>query len=210
MRTIFLPRGWSGQSVRNHGCDLLVMYGILALFLGEANGPRIQGSLGLYSVGMKQMEYVDPSRRPASKILRCFIPPHPDNSAPPYHMLFFTNLHLYLDAPEVADTLKHPLIMFSHGAGSNGLYYAWFGEYLAPRGYLVAMLSHYRANTYRSKRDVCAKQAPSAPARYLPSISGILLEGRSVGAAYRCGAGSAGGAFEAALPCLDRRRQDQS
>jgi predicted dienelactone hydrolase len=44
--------------------------------------------------------------------------------------------------------VKRPLIMFSHGAGSNGLYYAWFGEYLASRGYLVALLYHYRANTY--------------------------------------------------------------
>jgi predicted dienelactone hydrolase len=50
----------------------------------------------------------------------------------------------------VADTLKRPLIMFSHGAGSNGLYYAWFGQYLAARGYLVAMLYHYRANTFDS------------------------------------------------------------
>jgi predicted dienelactone hydrolase len=40
--------------------------------------------------------------------------------------------------------------MFSHGAGGNGSGYAWFGEYLASHGYLVAMLYHYRANTFDS------------------------------------------------------------
>ena len=48
-------------------------------------------------------------------------------------MLFFTNLHLHVDAPVVTDTLKRPLIRFSPGAGSNGVYYAWFGEYLRTR-----------------------------------------------------------------------------
>jgi predicted dienelactone hydrolase len=57
---------------------------------------------------------------------------------------------MYKDAPLVADGLKHPLVMFSHGAGGNGAGYAWFGEYLASHGYLVAMLYHYRANTYDS------------------------------------------------------------
>jgi predicted dienelactone hydrolase len=61
-----------------------------------------------------------------------------------------TNLHLYKDAPIVADGLKHPLVVFSHGAGGNGSLYAWFGEYLASHGYLVAMVYHYRANTYDS------------------------------------------------------------
>jgi predicted dienelactone hydrolase len=101
--------------------------------------------------------------------LRCFIPPQ-DNSATPYHMLFFTNLHLYLNAPEVVDTRKHPLIMFSHGAGSNGLYYAWFGEYLAPRGYLVVMLYHYRANTYDSSVMYVRSKLRQRPA-ISPSIS---------------------------------------
>jgi predicted dienelactone hydrolase len=50
----------------------------------------------------------------------------------------------------VADGLRHPLIVFSHGAGGNGSVYAWFGEYLAARGYIVAMVYHYRANTYDS------------------------------------------------------------
>jgi len=43
-----------------------------------------------------------------------------------------------------------PLVVFSHGRGSNGLYYAWFAEFLAARGYIVAALNHYRANTWDS------------------------------------------------------------
>jgi predicted dienelactone hydrolase len=103
---------------------------------------------GRYPVGMRQMQYTDPSDgRPLAFTL--FYPAAPvDASAAPYHMLFYTNLHLHVDAPIVADARKRPLVIFSHGAGSNGLYYAWFGEYLASRGYLVAMLYHYRANTY--------------------------------------------------------------
>ena len=41
-------------------------------------------------------------------------------------------------------------MVFSHGAGGNGAGYAWFGEYLASRGYVVAMVYHYRAHTYDS------------------------------------------------------------
>jgi predicted dienelactone hydrolase len=106
------------------------------------------GELGsLYPVGMKRMEYVDPTDG-RHLALALFYPAAPAEGAPLNHMLFFTNLHLYVDAPIVASMVTRPLIMFSHGAGSNGLYYAWFGEYLASRGYLVAMLYHYRANTY--------------------------------------------------------------
>jgi len=72
------------------------------------------------------------------------------SAAAPTPMLFFTNLHIHVNAPVVDDKRKRPLIVFSHGAGSNGLYYAWFGEYLASRGYFVAMVYHYRANTYDS------------------------------------------------------------
>jgi predicted dienelactone hydrolase len=105
---------------------------------------------GPYPVGMKQMEYIDPNDGRHLAFALFYPAAPPDTSAALYGMLFFTNLHLYKDAPVVADTLKRPLIMFSHGAGSNGLYYAWFGEYLAAHGYLVAMLYHYRANTYDS------------------------------------------------------------
>jgi predicted dienelactone hydrolase len=77
-------------------------------------------------------------------------PANPDVAAAPFKVFLSTNLHLYKDAPIVADRLKHPVVIFSHGAGGNGSGYAWFGEYLASHGYIVAMVYHYRANTYDS------------------------------------------------------------
>ena len=53
-------------------------------------------------------------------------PPGPD--ATPLRLPFFTNVHLYRNAPIVADQVRRPVVVFSHGRGSNGLYYAWFGE----------------------------------------------------------------------------------
>jgi predicted dienelactone hydrolase len=99
---------------------------------------------------MTQVEFADPAAggRPLDFLM--IYPAAPKADAAPYKMFLSTNLHLYLDAPIVADGLKRPLIMFSHGAGGNGSVYAWFGEYLASHGYLVAMVYHYRANTFDS------------------------------------------------------------
>ena len=66
-----------------------------------------------------------------------------DSSAKPTGLPFFTNLHLYTDAGLVEG--RHPLVMLSHGRGSNPLQYAWFAETLASQGYIVAGLYHYRA-----------------------------------------------------------------
>ena len=104
----------------------------------------------LYPVGMTQVEFTDPAEggRPLDFML--IYPAAPDTAATPFKIFLSTNLHLYKDAPAVEDGLKHPLVMFSHGAGGNGSLYAWFGEYLASHGYIVAMVYHYRANTYDS------------------------------------------------------------
>jgi predicted dienelactone hydrolase len=77
-------------------------------------------------------------------------PAAPESTATPFKVFMATNLYLYKDAPIVSDGLKRPLVMFSHGAGGNASGYAWFGEYLASHGYLVAMAYHYRANTFDS------------------------------------------------------------
>ncbi len=103
----------------------------------------------LYPVGMTQVEYVDSADgRPLDYML--IYPAAPVTTAAPFRVFLSTNLHLYKDSPIVVDGLKHPLVMFSHGAGGNGSGYAWFGEYLASHGYLVAMAYHYRANTFDS------------------------------------------------------------
>lgn len=103
-----------------------------------------------YPVGMTQIEYSDPTQgdRPLNYML--IYPAAPDSNASPFKIFLSTKLRLYKDAPIVSDGLKHPLVIFSHGAGGNGSGYAWFGQYLASHGYLVAMVYHYRANTFDS------------------------------------------------------------
>ncbi len=102
----------------------------------------------LYPVGMKQMEFVASDGRQLAFSL--FYPAIRQKGMTPFQIPFFTNLNIYKDATPLSDGVKRPLILFSHGRGSNGLYYAWFAEFLASRGYIVATVYHYRANTYDS------------------------------------------------------------
>jgi predicted dienelactone hydrolase len=75
-----------------------------------------------YPVGMKQIEYVDPSDGRHLALAMFYPAMPPATSAVPYRMRFFTNLNFYVDAPIVANEAKRPLVLFSHGHGSNGLY----------------------------------------------------------------------------------------
>jgi predicted dienelactone hydrolase len=104
----------------------------------------------LYPAGMRQVEYIDPAGGGRTLNYMLIYPAAPDIAATPFKIFLSTKLRLYKDAPIVTDGLKHPLVMFSHGAGGNGSGYAWFGEYLASHGYFVAMVYHYRANTFDS------------------------------------------------------------
>lgn len=104
----------------------------------------------LYPVGMKQMEFIAPGSVDRHVAFALFYPAVIQDQSVPMRIPLFTNLHLYKDAPPLSDGVKRPLIIFSHGRGSNGFYYAWFAEYLAARGYIVATTYHYRANTYDS------------------------------------------------------------
>jgi predicted dienelactone hydrolase len=94
------------------------------------------------------VEFVDGDRHLA---LAIFYPAMIDEyRARPFVMPFFTNLQLYQEAEPASEDSRRPLVMFSHGPGSNGLYYAWFAEFLASHGYIVAALNHWRANTWDS------------------------------------------------------------
>ncbi|HKF07313.1 MAG TPA: prolyl oligopeptidase family serine peptidase [Xanthobacteraceae bacterium] len=89
-------------------------------------------------------------------------------------MPFFTGLELYKDAEPASDATKRPLVMFSHGRGSNGLYYAWFAEFLAARGYIVAALNHYRANTDDSTIAYLANRLWQRPRDISLTVSFLL------------------------------------
>jgi predicted dienelactone hydrolase len=129
------------------GCAVL-----LGAMTGSVEPASAQSAVttGRHPVGMKQIEYVDPADGRHVALALFYPAAPPAGAAGPDRMRFFTNLAFYTDAPLAADATPRPLVMFSHGHGSNGLYYAWFGQYLAARGYVVAMLYHYRANTYDS------------------------------------------------------------
>jgi predicted dienelactone hydrolase len=98
------------------------------------------------NVGMRQIEFADEGRTLSVAV---FYPTKAaDASAEPFFMPFFINVRVLPDAPPSLDAGRRPLIVFSHGRGSNGLLYAWFAQYLAERGFIVAALNHYRANSY--------------------------------------------------------------
>jgi predicted dienelactone hydrolase len=104
-----------------------------------------------YKVGMRQVEWTDVSHGARPMVMTIFYPAViSDPGAKATVIPFFTSLHVFRDAPIAARKTRYPLIMLSHGRGSNGLIYAWFGEYLASRGYIVAAPNHYRANSYDS------------------------------------------------------------
>jgi len=102
-----------------------------------------------YPVGIRQIEFADSHYGPRTLSMAVFYPAViSEGAATPFVMPYFINLTLYKDAEVAFDGTKHPLIVLSHGRGSNGLSYAWFAQTLASHGYIVAAPYHWRANTY--------------------------------------------------------------
>ncbi len=148
MRTARLERHRFARLRAGMAVGLGVLYCSLAVWPPYALAQDVLPT-ARYPVGMTQVEYVDPADGRTLNYMLIY-PAAPDADAIPVRIFLSTNLHLYPDAPFAADGLTHPLVVFSHGAGGNGAGYAWFGEYLASHGYIVAMVYHYRANTYDS------------------------------------------------------------
>lgn len=150
-------------------------------------------------VGMQQLEFMDEGGRHLA--LAVFYPALlRDGSAARFVMPFFTNVDLYKDAEPAFDAAKHPLVMFSHGRGSNGLYYAWFAEALASRGYIVAALNHYRANTYDATIAYLANKLWQRPRDVSLTISYLLNDaswGKMIDASRIGVAGHSQGGFTA-------------
>ena len=129
-------------------CLVMMFCAVMTRFVSAGNQAALPATA--YSVGMTQIEYVDPTDGGRSLNYMLIYPAAPDVTGTPFKIFLSTKLHLYKDAQIVSDGLKHPMVVFSHGAGGNGSGYAWFGQYLASHGYLVAMVYHYRANTFDS------------------------------------------------------------
>ena len=160
-----------------------------------------QGSSATFPVGIRELDYIDPHEGGRHLALRLFYPAAiRERSAPPFVIPFFTNLNLYKDAEAAFGGSKHPLVMFSHGRGSNGLYYAWFAEFLAAHGYIVAALNHYRANTYDATIAYLANKLWQRPRDIGLSISFLLNDsfwGKSIDADRIGVAGHSQGGFTA-------------
>jgi predicted dienelactone hydrolase len=126
------------------------IFGVLAVLL--AGTPSFADSPErTYPVGIKQVEFADTHYGPRTLSMAVFYPAViSESSTKPFVMPFFTDLTLYEGAEVAFDGARHPLVMLSHGRGSNGLSYAWFAQTLASHGYIVAAPYHWRANTYDS------------------------------------------------------------
>jgi len=149
-----------------------------------------------YPVRIRQIEFRDGERHLA---LAMFYPAEVrDNAAPNFNLPFFVNLHLYKDADIAGADGKYPLVMFSHGRGSNPLQYAWFAETLASHGYIVAAPYHYRANTYDSTIAYLANKLWQRPLDISFDITALLNDpawGKRVDAARIGIAGHSQGDF---------------
>ena len=101
-----------------------------------------------YDAGMTQVEYVDAAGGNRTLSYMLIYPAQVGDGSSPLPMPMTRGLRLYQDAPALPDHQRRPLVVLSHGAGGNGSNYAWLGQYLAAHGYIVALVHHYRANTY--------------------------------------------------------------
>src|SRR6516164_1532013 len=175
-------------------CALLTAWPAATLAQGTHDGAT-------FPVGIRELEYIDPHKGGRHLTLNVFYPAAiRERPAPAFVMPFFTKLNLYKDAEPAFGGSKHPLVMFSHGRGSNGLYYAWFAEFLAARGYIVAALNHYRANTYDSTIAYLANKLWQRPRDVARSISFLLNDpvwGKSIDADRIGVAGHSQGGFTA-------------
>jgi predicted dienelactone hydrolase len=152
---------------------IALLLGLLAATHFPALGAAGARPGGPLPVGFRQIDYVAVDGRHMA--LALFYPAvAQDKAAPQFTMPYFTNLQLYKDAEPALPGEKHPLVMFSHGRGSNPLYYAWFAQALASHGYIVAGPYHYRANTYDATIAYLANKLWQRPLDVSLDISFLL------------------------------------
>ena len=172
---------------------------LLAVSPAATLAQGLQGA-ATFPVGIRELDYVDSHEGGRHLTLRVFYPAAiRERFATPFVLPFFAKLNLYKDA-EAANCEKRPLVVFSHGRGSNGLYYTWFAEFLASHGYIVAALNHYRANTYDSTIAYLANKLWQRPRDVGLSISFLLNDpvwGKSSDAGRIGVAGHSQGGFTA-------------
>jgi hypothetical protein len=95
----------------------LTIIAVLA-FLGMATA-RAAAASDPSPVGIAQIEYVTATDHRPMWMAVFYPAALKDPSAAQFHVPFTINLRLYTDAPFINDGVKHPLIMLSHGRGSD-------------------------------------------------------------------------------------------
>jgi hypothetical protein len=101
------------------------MVGLLVAVSGP--GGVAHSAQVVFPVGMRQVEFVDRTSDAGDRTLamRVFYPAEaPPLGAQPMRTPFCTGLTVYPDLPPATGGARHPLILSSHGRGSNGLPYA--------------------------------------------------------------------------------------
>ncbi len=117
----------------------LTIIAVLA-FLGIVTA-RADAAGPTYPVGVAQIEYVTATDHRPMWMAMFYPAALKDPSASQFHVPFTINLRFYTDVPFVGDGAKHPLIMLSHGRGSDAWQYVWLAQALASHGYIVAELT---------------------------------------------------------------------
>lgn len=129
----------------------------------------------IFPVGVKQIEFVTPIDHRALW-MALFYPAAKTDPVARFHIPFTTNIDVY-DAPApLDDGTKHPLVMLSHGRGSDAWQYAWLAQQLASHGYIVAGVNHYHANTYHREIAYLANKIWQRPIDIGLDISHLLTD----------------------------------
>lgn len=161
-----MKSGWCAFPCRVLAAACLVLMAVPAL---AQDGKKLE------AVGLRRI--ADGDRTLA---LSMFYPARRDGTAEPFMFPYAVNVRVLRDAPAL-DGPRRPLILFSHGRGSNGLLYAWFAEHLAARGFVVAAIDHYRANSYDQTIAYLANRLWQRPVDLSAAISFLLCDAGSSG-----------------------------
>jgi predicted dienelactone hydrolase len=128
-----------------------------------------------HAVGTEFVDYVPPGEHRTLSIVM-FYPAEPGPGAPKRVVPFSVGLSLYRDVPFASGGKPLPLLMLSHGRGSNPWLYAWLAAFFAEHGYIVAGIFHYHANTYDQTIDYLANRIWQRPVDVSLDITHLLTD----------------------------------
>ena len=134
-----------------------------------------------HPVGLRSSTPIPPSRTDRRPGFRCCIRPSRRRGPTPRRCVCRSSPTCISTAMGPSSPTRSAV---SHGRGSNGLYNAWFGEYLATKSYLIAMIDNHRDEQLRSHGAVLLQQALAAAPRHQHDCHGAA-PGRCGGAAHR-------------------------